>query len=106
MTGREVSKPIKRVGTLPTASDTYGAIVSFDFNQPQDTFTIEVSHLTDAQIDVYITTIATIGSILSVTDDKGKEWVGELVGFSIATIKGTELSTMRLTMQSQTITDN
>ena len=106
MTGREISKSIRRVPTLPTDDHTYGVIVKFDFTQPTDTFTIEISHLTDSQVHTYMTEICTIGTLLSVTDDKGKAWVGELIGVSTQSIKGTNLNSMRLSMFSDLVTDN
>lgn len=107
MTGREVRKQVSFQKTLPTDASTYGVTVSFDFDQPEDQFTIEISHLTDYQLTEFINTIAVIGADLDVDDDRGKTWSGKVLAVSYSQQKGTYFNNaVRLSMKSNLVTDN
>lgn len=107
MSGREIAKIRTKVPTLSSNGTTYGPIVKFDFNQPQDHFTIEISHITDPQAASYVTAISQIGAVLTITDDVGKVWTGEVIGVGYSQQRGTELFTsVRISLESAAITDN
>lgn len=101
-TNRSVNKNLSVNPTIPNSSTPpgqYGSTVTFDFSAPEEQISINIQWIPDSLIAGYVNMLFTPGSVLSVTDDAGVTWTGNVVGFSHKRLEGTNLSEVDITLR-------